>query len=241
MDSFLTRRNVGIIAFMVAMFGGAFVTRAFAWLSAPKWARSLAGVGVAALLVATWWPSISYAATDVKRSVLSLKLPASSVGAATSGGCDVLTAEQVASVLFVAGFRGEDLVHLVAIGKRESGYRPSAHRSDQDKALVIGDRGLFQINYIHDPALKAAGIITTASDLFDPLVNARAARFLFERSGLFPWNMTAGGWQANGVPFHGTNVDSARAAVANAEVQGLLTGDLAEFQRQTAACSMEVK
>lgn len=155
--------------------------------------------------------------------------------------CDVLTPEQVASVLYVAGFRGDDLVHLVAIGKRESGYRPAAHRSDRPKGEVMGDRGLFQINYIHDANLKAAGIITQPSDLFDPLVNARAARFLFERSGLFPWNMTAGGWQAHGVPFHGTNVERAREAVQRAEQQGLLTGDLAEYERQTAACATEVK
>lgn len=224
--------GVVLVAFAVAL-----ISHKLAWIvlvvgvvlfHAPM-ARALPKVIAKASEVGSVTTKVTTSVTDVE------------VSHVVRNACDTLTPEQVASVLYVAGFRGDDLVHLVAIGKRESGYRPAAHRSDRPKSEVMGDRGLFQINYIHDANLRAAGIISSPSDLFDPLVNARAARFLFERSGLFPWNMTAGGWQAHGVPFHGTNVERAREAVQRAEQQGLLTGDLAEFERQTAACGTEVQ
>ena len=48
--------------------------------------------------------------------------------------------------------------------------------------------GLFQIGTIHNDGLVVAGIIRQWDDLMDPLVNAEAARWLFERSGFSPWD-----------------------------------------------------
>lgn len=111
---------------------------------------------------------------------------------------------------------------MVAIAGRESGYRTEAHRTDTDPSKLSGDRGLFQINYVNDKALMDAGIISSPADLFDPVTNARAAKFLFDQAGYQPWTAGPGGWQAGGNPLHGTNVPAARSAVQRAESQGLL-------------------
>jgi hypothetical protein len=134
-----------------------------------------------------------------------------------------LTREQTAQILYQAGFRGQALVNMVAIAGRESNYRPGIHGTASPKAKVSGDRGLFGINYSNDARLKAAGIIKSATDLFDPLTNARAAYFLSNGgTNLFPWGATKGGWASGGDPFYGTNRNAAAAAVQNAANQGLL-------------------
>lgn len=133
-----------------------------------------------------------------------------------------LSAEQVAQIAYQAGFRDQDLVNIVAIGKRESGYDPAAHRTNKDRSLLVGDLGLWQINYTHIPGLRQAGIINGASDLFDPVTNARAAFYLYQKGGLGPWAAGPGGWRADGQPTYGTNVGAAQQAVNNAQSQGLL-------------------
>lgn len=135
-----------------------------------------------------------------------------------------LSREETAQVLYQVGFRGEDLVKMVAIAGRESGWRPDAHRTDRPKSDLSGDRGLFQINYVHDNALIRAGIINSKSDLFDPVTNARAAYHLYKSSGLSPWTAGPGGWTAGGNPLYGTNVDAARAAVQRASSNGMIGG-----------------
>lgn len=132
-----------------------------------------------------------------------------------------LTAEQVASILYGVGFRGEDLVRMTAIAKRESGYNPAAHRSDQPLSKLSGDMGLFQINYSNWDLVSRELGLTNKAQLFDPVVNARAAKVLFDRSGYSGWTMGSNGWQAGGDPMKGTNVQAARQAVQNAQAQGL--------------------
>jgi hypothetical protein len=136
-----------------------------------------------------------------------------------------LSAEQVAQICYQAGFRGADLVAMVAIAKRESSYNPSAHRTDQDPSALSGDMGLFQINYVNWNTVSSALGLTDKRQLFDPLINAKAAKVLFDRSGLAPWTAGAGGWTAGGDPFYGTNRSAAEAAVKNAAAQGLLGQD----------------
>src|SRR3954471_19168517 len=99
-----------------------------------------------------------------------------------------LSAEQVAQIAAQAGFSGRELVYMVAIAKRESGYDPAAHRSDSDKSKLLGDRGLFQINSANDQTLIKAGIIKNRSDLLDPVTNAKAAFYLSGGGkNLQPW------------------------------------------------------
>lgn len=133
-----------------------------------------------------------------------------------------LTGSQVAQIAYEAGFRGQDLVNMVAIAKRESGWQPDAHRSDQPKSALSGDRGLFQINSVWDQQLIQAGIINSKQDLFDPVKNARAAAYVMSKQGLAAWGMGANGWAAGGDPFKGTDRNEAQQAVNQAQAQGLL-------------------
>jgi len=139
-----------------------------------------------------------------------------------------LSAEQVAQVAYQAGFRGDDLIKIVAIAKRESVYNPAAHRTDRDPSALSGDMGLWQINYTNWNVVSQALGLTDKRQLFDPVINAQAAFVLYRQAGgLQPWSMTAGGWSANGDPMYGTNVNAAQVAVQNAQSQGLLGASFA--------------
>lgn len=141
----------------------------------------------------------------------------SALGMSSTGLSD---GAMVALLANKAGWTGTDLVAAVAISKRESGFLPTAHRSDVDKTLMRGDRGLWQINagawndwlmeqgYIKDPLDRA---------IFDPWVNAQAAHGIYARSGNFgPWTMGPNGWDANGDPFYGTDRNEAEGYVREA-------------------------
>jgi len=144
-------------------------------------------------------------------------------------GGGTLTREETAQILYSIGFRGDRLIDLVAIAGRESGYRPGIHGSDQPQEAVSGDRGLFQINSVHDDRLMAAGIIRSKEDLFDPVVNARAAFFLSGGGQVAAlgqlWGAGEGGWNGAGNYLYGTNREAAELAVQNAQEQGLLGQD----------------
>lgn len=131
------------------------------------------------------------------------------------GGSD-LSAEQVAQIAYQAGFRGEQLVEMVAIAKRESSYNTGAHRTDSPRSALSGDRGLWQINYIWDNELTQAGIIRSKADLFDPATNARAAMYVFQKQGAAAWLAGNGGT---------AGLDAARGAVNRAQQSGALGSD----------------
>jgi len=130
----------------------------------------------------------------------------------------VVTREQVAAELYRLGVRGETLALMTGIPQRESGYRTDAHRSDQPKSKLSGDRGLFQINYIWDKQLKAAGIINSAADLFDPIKNIRAAVYVMNKQGPAAWGAGSGGWQTGGKATYGVDMNAARMAAAYVEI-----------------------
>lgn len=132
-----------------------------------------------------------------------------------SGRNVFMSPAEVAKVAYDAGFRGHALLAMVALAGRESSYSPVVHASDRNQSAVSGDRGLWQINYIHDKTLADAGIISGTSsaakqELFDPLTNARAA-FLLSSSGtdFSAWNAGPGGYRSDGDPFYGTNLAKA--------------------------------
>lgn len=133
-----------------------------------------------------------------------------------------LTPESVAQVAYDAGFRGEALLTMVALAGRESGYSPVVHGTEADQSRISGDRGLWQINYIHDENLARLGIISSTSaegkkELFDPLTNAKAAFALSSNGTSFaPWNAAAGGYTADGNFLYGTNLYKAADAIRNA-------------------------
>ena len=116
---------------------------------------------------------------------------AGSIKGHESGVLDALRAAQA------AGFSGDELIAIASIAGRESTWNPAAHRSSLPLSQMSGDRGEWQINYIHDPALAKAGIISSNTiqgkkELFDIGVNARAAK-LVGGNGLSAWNMGPGG------------------------------------------------
>ena len=149
-----------------------------------------------------------------------------------------LSMAQMVQIAYDAGFRGENLVNMVAIAGRESHWSPSAHRSNKDKSLGSGDRGLWQINYIHDDNLKAAGIISSWKDLFDPLANAKAA-FQLSNGGtnLGPWTAGEGGWTSGGNPFYGVEPEWKEQARAAAKQAGLI-GDAGYYNNGGGGGSM---
>lgn len=143
--------------------------------------------------------------------------------------------EEVARYLYDAGFRGEALLKMVAIGWRESRWRPTAHRSDRPKSELSGDLGLFQVNYTwfrnSDGSLKrdfldAIGA-TGPADLFKPNIAARAA-WLISRGGTSfgAWSVSPEpgvGWSADGDPMNGIPsriFEQARAAIASIGLSG---------------------
>ena len=135
-----------------------------------------------------------------------------------------MTREEVAQLLYEAGFRGEDLVSMVAIAGRESGYRAEAHRTNPDPAKMVGDFGLFQINYINDtPAFREAiGMTDRAAAARSRGQRPRRATTSIERAGLKPWTAAEGGWTADGDPLYGTDVAAAREAVERAAASGMI-------------------
>lgn len=141
------------------------------------------------------------------------------------GEPQTLTREQTAVIAYRAGFRGDDLWKAVAIAGRESGYKYNVHGSERPHSEYSGDRGLFQINYVNDGILRDAGIIQNRQDLFDPLVNARAAFLLYQRAGnsFAPaWSVGPNGWDGRGDPLYKTNPTAAKEAVSRVQAAGLL-------------------
>ena len=84
---------------------------------------------------------------------------------------------------------------MVRIAGCESNHRPEAHRTSTRRTRAeisgpkpTGDYGLFQINWLTwGEHLQGLGIIGTAADLFDPLINAAAAEVVLREQGLAAW------------------------------------------------------
>jgi hypothetical protein len=137
---------------------------------------------------------------------------------------ETLTGQQVAQLAYEAGFRGDDLVNMVAIAKRESGWRPRAlnpNTSTNDRSY-----GLWQLNTLNSDKggrmedlmvsiLKNMGhsVNNVPQDfdiLYDPRVNAKVAYEFYKRNGdtLRPW----GGYKGESNTYS-TNVGEALGIV----------------------------
>jgi hypothetical protein len=115
---------------------------------------------------------------------------------------DRLTGQQVAQLAYEAGFRGNDLVNMVAIAKRESGWRPRAlnpNTSTRDRSY-----GLWQLNTLNSDMGRMEDLMKSLLGgmgyptnnipqdfdvLYDPRVNAKVAYEFYKRNGntLRPW------------------------------------------------------
>jgi hypothetical protein len=144
-----------------------------------------------------------------------------------------LNAQQVAQVFYQAGWRGRDLIQIVGIVSQRESKGPDglayagAHRTDTNNYnAASGDLGLAQVNWgAWGQALKNAGIIDSHTDLYDPVTNARAAKYVYEHQGWAAWGSGAGGWQTGGNALYGVNIGAAEAAVQQATTSGLINQD----------------
>jgi hypothetical protein len=89
-----------------------------------------------------------------------------------------LSLEQIGSVAFGAGFRGDDLAIAIAVAMAESGGNTDAHnRNDTGGTQSFG---LWQINSVHTDLLSA-------HNWRDPKDNARMAMVIHQRQGWNAW------------------------------------------------------
>lgn len=145
-------------------------------------------------------------------------------GATIYGNNTKIPGERVAQFAYWAGFRGEQLVEVVAIAKRESQFMPyirAVNRDTQDDSY-----GLMMINMIKsahpnvsdEEYLKMLGVPGKDPNLLrEPQVNMNAAFAMSQRANgtLRPW----GGYKGKENTYN-TNIAEARDYVAKAEAAG---------------------
>ena len=128
-----------------------------------------------------------------------------------------LSGVEIANLAYNAGFRGQDLVNVVAISKRESNWTPSAYNGNAG----TGDAsyGLMQINMLGDlgPARLAQFGLSSYDQLLDPQTNMDAAFTIYTRAGgtLHAW----GGYKGLSDTF-GTDLAAAEQVVRDAHLDG---------------------
>lgn len=91
----------------------------------------------------------------------------------------------------IAEIFGSDAPKARRVVQAESSGNPTAQNTNRNGTV---DRGLFQINSIHIPQLQKEGIISTETDLFDPVKNTKAALYLKNRDGWKPWDASKAKW-----------------------------------------------
>ena len=100
----------------------------------------------------------------------------------------------IAAMMYKRGFKGQDLVNMLAIAGRESNWIPGTFNGvPPDKSY-----GLFQINMLDTPtnpmgtARRKRYGISNDEELWDPLTNIKAARLEFGGGNYSPWNKKGG-------------------------------------------------
>jgi hypothetical protein len=117
-----------------------------------------------------------------------------------------LSPTEMAQVAYAAGFRGEDLAVMVAIGMGESGGNSLAKNPNGEMSI-----GIWQIN------MNAHGSrFGSEQDLYNPIVNAQAAFALYQSSGFRPWTVYTRGIYKQHLP-----------TAVNAVSQGMANGSIA--------------
>lgn len=103
--------------------------------------------------------------------------------------------QNVAQYAYNAGFRGQDLVTIIAIGISESGMSPTGTGDPLARANAIGDAdlcnekwdesiGIFQVRSLKDPLdprWSRPDRLRVREQLFDPQFNAKAAHAIYQQ------------------------------------------------------------
>jgi hypothetical protein len=101
-----------------------------------------------------------------------------------------LTKDELRAVVAQVGYTGELLETMTDLAWRESACMTSdGWRADPDaRGRMDAGRGLFQIDArLWADRLIAEGIIAFPDDLFNPSLNARAARYIEQQIGVDAW------------------------------------------------------
>jgi tape measure domain-containing protein len=110
-----------------------------------------------------------------------------------SVGRGQLNAGQLKALALAAGFNDRDAPIMAAIAMAESGGRSNAHNNN----AATGDNsyGLWQVNMLGrmGPERRRSFGIGSNEALFDPAVNASAARKVFESQGFGAWSVFKSG------------------------------------------------
>lgn len=95
--------------------------------------------------------------------------------------------EELRQIAEEAGFDAKESRIMAAIAMAESSGNPNAH----NKKRPDNSYGLWQINMIDDlgPERRAALGLKSNEDLFDPKINAKAAKYIRDRQGLSAWSV----------------------------------------------------
>lgn len=165
--------------------------------------RSFAGMSISDILAAMQEDGVSRlggtgTATGGRYRTVSSTKSNSPSTSAVAGPSGAIPGERVAQAAYRAGFRGDNLIKMIAIAKRESGWKPRAYNGN----LKTGDQsyGLWQLNTLNKAGSGMMGDLFNEflgkpkgnkdfDALFDPDTNGRGAKFLSDRSGgtLKPW------------------------------------------------------
>lgn len=102
-----------------------------------------------------------------------------------------LSRDQIATYAKGAGFTGGDVDIAVAVAMAESGGDPHSHNSTPPDDSY----GLWQINMLGSlgPARRKEFGLQNNDELFDPVINARAANTIYKRSGWKAWTTYTSG------------------------------------------------
>ena len=132
-----------------------------------------------------------------------------------------LSRQQIRDLAQQAGFPENQLDMAVEVAMKESGGNPRAHNGNAN----TGDNsyGLWQINMIGSmgPARRKDFKISSNEQLFDPAINARAAKRIYDQAGgsWKPWSTADSARAALGTPNTDNNADSTGSSAS-----GIVTG-----------------
>jgi hypothetical protein len=104
-----------------------------------------------------------------------------------------LTPSEIAAYVRQAGFPEELVPTKVAIAMAESSGNPFAH--NRNRRTGDDSHGIFQINMLDrmGPERRKQFGIASNEQLFDPAVNARAAKNIYDSQGLGAWSVYKSG------------------------------------------------
>ena len=101
------------------------------------------------------------------------------------------TVADILKISLTSDFTSDEAVIMAAIGMAESSGRPLAHNTEGDD----NSYGIFQINMLDRPGFmmgeerRGQFGLNSNEQLFDPLINAKAAKYIYDMQGFEAWTV----------------------------------------------------